>query len=146
MQATASGPAKSSSGRAGRGTFSPEPRKMADTDPSYPPPPAHVAPYVDALGIETAIEFLLAFGGSALYTPATPRQRGAFALKFGMDAARALSARADRLQPRVPLASRWLAQCLAAEGRSVQDICRILRTLNTTVRSYLKDNKVDGMA
>ncbi len=39
----------------------------------YPKPTAQVAPYVDALGVDLAIAFLLRFGGTEVYIAANPR-------------------------------------------------------------------------
>jgi hypothetical protein len=38
----------------------------------FPKPPAHVQRYVDALGVELTIDFLLNFGGAELFLPADP--------------------------------------------------------------------------
>ena len=45
------------------------------TDPRLPRVPAQVAPYVEVLGVDGAIEFLLAFGGSEIYLTTDPKSR-----------------------------------------------------------------------
>jgi len=104
----------------------------------YPRPPANIAPYVEALGTRLAMHLLLELGGAELPVSARARPRGSRLVEvIGLDGARALAARRDDLQPRVPLGNRWLAACLHAEGRSVAEIARILRASDVAVRWWL---------
>lgn len=103
----------------------------------YPRPTAQVAPYVEALGFDLAIAFLLRFGGAEMYVADTPRGRSEAEALLGEDACRALGAVAHRLPKRVPLAKTWLALCLQARGLSVAEIARTLRVTDVTVRRML---------
>lgn len=105
--------------------------------PAYPPPPAQVAPYVEALGFDLAIHFLLRFGGAEMRLSESPRGASEAEALCGPDRMQALATVRDRLQKRVPLAKRWLAQCLAARGLSVAKIARTLRTTDVSVRRIL---------
>ena len=108
--------------------------------PARPRPTAQVQPYVDALGIEDAIRFLLAFGAQSFTSPPTPGAGGRSkrcSAPTRPDKARALAAEAHRLPARVPLAKPWLARCLAARGESAATIARTLRTTDVTVRKWL---------
>jgi hypothetical protein len=104
-----------------------------------PRPPANVAPHADALGPEAAVRFLPAFGGAELYVPERPGPDTAAAALIGQDGMRALHAVSGRLQPRVPLANRWLAMMLAWQGHSTAEIARRLRATDTTVRRWLRE-------
>lgn len=112
--------------------------RLTQIEPFYPCPTAQVAPYVDALGTETAIEFLLSFGGAELTVSLSPKGRGMVERVIGLENTIKLGNHRDNMQPRVPLANRWLAQCLYAQGLSVASIARRLRTSDTTVRGYLR--------
>ncbi|MFN3721883.1 MAG: helix-turn-helix domain-containing protein [Paracoccaceae bacterium] len=107
-----------------------------------PKPTAQVEPYVDAMGAELAVTFLLAFGGAELAIPDAPTGRTAHELLIGPDAAARLCAVKDRLQRRVPLAKAWLAAMLAWQGHSTAHIARTLRVSDTSVRRLLKDSAV----
>lgn len=105
---------------------------------NYPRPPAHVAPYVDALGAETAVRFFLAFGGADLYIAKDPKGNAKAVEVIGLDGLRALVVIRDRLQARVPLAKPWLAQYLATtEGLSKADIARKLHASVPSVTRWL---------
>ena len=108
------------------------------TDTPLPPPPAHVAPYVEALGVDGTLAFLEAFGGADLYVPATPGARSRLAEVVGAEAAQALAERADRLPRRVPLGKIWRAQVLRARGLPVAEIARKLSASDVAVRRWLK--------
>ncbi len=104
----------------------------------YPKPTAQVAPYVEALGFDMAITFLLQFGGAELYIAKDPKSRGQLEALVGADRAKALGAIDHRLQRRVPLAKPWLAVCFATRGMGTAEIARMLRTSDTSVRKWLK--------
>ena len=104
-------------------------------------PPAHVQPYVDALGVETAVTFLLHFGGADLYIPKEPKGGSEIVTVLGMDGARALSdlAARTRLQFRVPLAKPWIARHMAfTRGLSKAEIARKLHATVPTVTVWLR--------
>ena len=107
---------------------------------NYPRPPAHIAPYVDALGVETALRFFLHFGGAELRIPRNPKPGSELVTHFGMDVAHALSALAERvvLQPRVPMPKPWIARYLkTVDGCSVSAIARRLHASDVAVRRWI---------
>jgi len=104
-----------------------------------PKPTAQVAVYVEVLGAELAVIFLLTFGGAELYLAQNPNGRSQVEAVIGYEKARALAAQDHRLQRRVPLAKKWLAQMLNWQGRSIAGIARTLRTSDVSVRNMLKD-------
>lgn len=105
-----------------------------------PRPPAHLAPYVEILGEDLAVEFLLAFGGAELYLARNPGAMAKLAQVVGQDEAAALAAAADtmRLPRRVPTGKVWIAQVYAGKGLPVAEIARILHMSDNAVRGYLK--------
>lgn len=108
--------------------------------------PAHLQPYVDALGEADAIRFLLAFGGAELYVPKDPKGQGRVARELGIEVARRLSEVSDRLPRRVPTAKPWIARHLrSTEGLSVAEIARRLHTTDVTVRKYLNGATVSPL-
>ena len=111
--------------------------------PSTPRPKAtaQVAPYVEALGPDLAVRFLLEFGGAELSIADSPKARSAFAAFVGPEAAARLAALKDRLPRRVPLAKPWLARSLHWAGHSKAQIARTLRVSDISVRKWLNDSK-----
>lgn len=103
-----------------------------------PRPTAQVAPYVEVLGADLTIEFLLKFGGADLYLPSDPKGNSEVEKLLGYDKLKALAARPS-LQSRIPLAKRWLAKMLHWKGYSAANIARTLRTTTGSVRRYLND-------
>ena len=101
-----------------------------------PRPTAQVAPSVEAMGAETTVAFLLAFGGVELFTAGDPTQRAAHVQLIGQDKAKALAAVAHRLPRRVPLAKQWLAEMLRWQGLSTAQTARTLRVSDITVRRW----------
>jgi hypothetical protein len=97
---------------------------------------AQVAPYVEVLGVDLAVEFLLKFGGAELYLPKHPKGRSEVEKLLGHDKLASLAARLDGIVC-VPLAKRWLSEMLFWKGYSKAAIARTLRTSDTTVRNYL---------
>jgi hypothetical protein len=97
-----------------------------------------VEPYVEALGPDLAVTFLLTFSGAQLVVPAVPDGRSEHEALIGREAAVRLSAVRHRLQRRVPLAKGWLAAMLDWKGHSQAHIARTLRTSDITVRRLLK--------
>lgn len=105
-----------------------------------PRPPAHVAPYVEILGVDDAIAFLLNFGGSERHVARDPARRADIEAVIGHDKAEALAAAAPRLPRRHPLAKPWMAKVFRTKGLSVDAIARKLRGSNVAVRAWLKDD------
>lgn len=102
-----------------------------------PRPTAQVAPYVEVMGADMAVQFLLAYGGAELYLAENPKGCAAHEHLIGADNAKALAAVAHRLQKRVPLAKRWLAAMLSWQGHSAAHIARTLRVSDVSVRRWL---------
>lgn len=102
-----------------------------------PPPPAHIETYVDILGVEGTVDFLLTFGGAELALSTDPA-RGRLARHVGRERAAQLAAHAGHLPRRVPLAKPWIAQVLRSQGLPVSQIARRLHVSDVAVRGYLK--------
>lgn len=100
-------------------------------------PPAQIRPYVDVLGADGTVEFLLAFGGAELSLRTSPR-RGKLVELVGQEKAAELAEVAAHLPRRIPLAKPWLAQQLHEKGLSVAEIARKLHVSDVSVRAYLK--------
>ena len=108
---------------------------------NIPRPPAHVEPYVTALGAERAVRFLLAFGGAEFYIAKDPKGASNAVEVIGLDGLQALASIRDRLQARVPNAKPWIAKYLfIVEGLSKADICRRLHASNTSVTRWLSSD------
>lgn len=105
-----------------------------------PRTPAQLEPYVDALGVEGTISFLLRFGGSVVYITDRPSADSMLCREVGVQAARRLARalRVSREFTRVPLGKEWSARVLSAQGLPVQEIARTLHVTDVTVRRYLK--------
>lgn len=109
--------------------------KTAQSRP-MPRPTAQVAPYVEILGSDLATEFLLRFGGAALYLANDPKGKSEVEQLLGYHKLKALAAHPS-LQRRIPLAKPWLAAMLHWQGHSKADIARKLRVADVTVSRYL---------
>lgn len=101
-----------------------------------PRPTAQVAPYIEAMGAETTVTFLLAFGGADLVIADDPTHRAAYVRLIGQDNAKALATVAHSLPRRVPLAKKWLAEMLRWQGNSTAQTARTLRVSEVTVRRW----------
>ena len=102
-----------------------------------PRPTAQVEPYVQILGVDLTMAFLLKFGGAQLYLPNDPKGKGEVETLLGYHKLKELAARPG-LQSRVPLAKRWLAAMLDWQGHSGAHIARTLRVTEQTARRYLR--------
>ena len=109
----------------------------------YPRPPAHVARFVEALGFELGITFLLTFGGATLYIPDRPTDKSRLVKVIGVDGVARLADVRHLLPKEVPLATPWLARCFKARGMSIADIARSLRRTEGTIRRYLTADRND---
>lgn len=114
---------------------------VAMTDPAAftPKPTAQVEPYVRVLGVDGAIEFLLAFGGAEISLSINPTPRSKVAQLVGRKKAIAL-ARTPRLPRRVPTARKWLCLALGAKGLPVNEIARKLHVTDVAVRKWRRAN------
>lgn len=104
---------------------------------AVPRPPAQIEPYVEALGVDDTIRFLLEFGGAQIYIGARPGRGSQVAALLGLDKARALGRVHDRLPARVPLVKSWTAQAMFAQGLPIQKIARKMHVSDTAVRRWL---------
>lgn len=102
-------------------------------------PPAHLEPFVRVLGVEGAIEFLMAFGGAELVYSLSPRNSRLVEV-IGLEAARTLAEEDARrgLPRRVPLGKPWVAQVWKSKGLSVAEIARRMHVSDVAVRRWLK--------
>ena len=103
-----------------------------------PKPPAQVVPYIEVLGADLTVTFLLAFGGAELYLADDPKGRSKLEALVGNDRARAMAEQAHRMQRRVPLAKPWTARMLAWQGHSTAEIARRLHVSDVSVRNWLQ--------
>ena len=76
-------------------------------------PPAQAEAYVSVLGVDGAIAFLLAFGGTEIYLARNPQARSRVAALVGRDKAEALAVACEGLPRRVPLCKPSLVNRLA---------------------------------
>lgn len=109
------------------------------SDPSEQPTvrvPAHLSVFVEVLGLEGAIEFLLEFGGARIYI--AQRKTGNSLLKksLGADKTHALWLQRDRIPARIPVGRVWIAQVWLARGMTVAEVARKLHVTDVTVRKY----------
>ena len=104
-----------------------------------PKPTAQVEPYVDVLGIDGAVEFLLEFGGSDLDFPKRPTANSELAQFIGLDKATALCARMGHARTRVPTSKPWLAFVFRSKGLPNSRIARRLHVTIYTVGRWFKN-------
>lgn len=111
-----------------------------------PPPPAHLEPYVTALGVDAAITLFLSFGGTFLYIPRDPKGRSQLVEVMGMDAAQALADLAQRtvLPRRLPLGKKWIAHVLKSRGLPEAKIATTLHMTNVAVSNMLRSDPKGG--
>lgn len=106
--------------------------------------PAHVEPYVRALGTDKAVEFFLAFGGAPAYIGKNLHyDRNSLLSVIGADDIDALCRELNDGQgmriDRVPTAVVFIARHLKSAGKAVAEIARILHRADKTIRVYLMD-------
>ncbi|SOC41602.1 hypothetical protein SAMN05892877_10922 [Rhizobium subbaraonis] len=100
--------------------------------------PAHLQPYIDTLGEELGIEFLLSFGGGYVYLSERPQGRSPVVEQFGEEAAIALAVRIGTGSLRVPVGKPFIARHFRAKRWTVNAIARKLHVTDVTVRAWLK--------
>ncbi|RVG08848.1 helix-turn-helix domain containing protein [Sinorhizobium meliloti] len=109
------------------------------TDAStMPKPPANLAPYVEAIGAEDAVRLFLALGGTIIYLPkdrSTSRSRAAQVI--GARKVETLAGRLGLDYVKVPLAKEWIARVMFAQGETIAEIARTVRSDVSTVRRWL---------
>ena len=99
--------------------------------------PAHLAVYVSELGVELALTFFLTMGGSQIYLSKRSGDRSLAAQVIGADNVERLAAAVDYGYIKVPLARQWIAQVMHAQGKSDNEIARLIRADVATVRRRL---------
>lgn len=103
--------------------------------------PAHLHPYVETLGVDRAVEFLLEFGGGTYYLAADPKGNSEVARWLGTDDGARLVARlrsaAAHPYLRIPVAKPWIATVMRSRGATIQAIARKLHATDTSVRGWL---------
>lgn len=99
--------------------------------------PAHLAVYVEVLGADLACRFFLELGGSQIYLSQRSGDRSFAAQVIGADKVEQLAARVDYGYIKVPLARQWIARQLRADGKSDNEIARLVRADVATVRRWL---------
>ncbi|OJF91716.1 hypothetical protein AX761_21945 [Rhizobium sp. 58] len=100
--------------------------------------PAQLQPYIDVLGEDLGIRFLLAFGGSYIYLSERPQARSEVVYLVGLENAVALARRIGSGSMRVHSGKPFIARYFKDKGRTVNSIARELHTTDVTVRGWLK--------
>ncbi|MEL7167539.1 MAG: helix-turn-helix domain-containing protein [Pseudomonadota bacterium] len=108
--------------------------------PEMPPVPANIARYVEVLGVDDTVKFLLEFGGSEFWFPTGPDGRSELVEVLGAEKALAIAENEPALKGRIPLAKPWIAAVLSAKGLPGGKIARKLHVSDVTVRKYLADS------
>ena len=115
------------------------PARRSTSDASQAP--AHLRPYIDVLGEERAVEFLLEFGGGTFYLAADPKGNSEIARYLGLDLAAQLVAvlrsASSSTYARVPTAKPWIASVLRGRKLSIGAIARKLHVTDVTVARWL---------
>lgn len=104
-------------------------------------PPAHVEPYVNILGEELAIQFLLTFGGGELYIKWETEAKAELVELVGEVAAKKLADAQTRLPRRVPIAKAYISRVLFAQGLTIAQVARKVRVTDSAVRKYLDPDR-----
>jgi len=100
--------------------------------------PAHLAPYIDVLGTERAVALFLELGGSQVYLAGRRSGERALAARIiGKQQVTRLAAALGDSYIKVPLARRWVASVLRDQGKSDNEIARLIRADIATVRRWL---------
>lgn len=102
-----------------------------------PRTPIQVKAYVDVLGHDGAIEFLLRFGGADIYLSRNPTSRSQVVEAIGREQAIALAAHPELQDGPVPLAKPWIAKVWYAQGLSKSEIARKMHVSRVTARRFL---------
>nr|WP_278437068.1 transposase family protein [Brucella anthropi] len=101
-------------------------------------PPAQIAVFVDVLGLELTIEFLLAFGGSPIQLSARPQAGSLLSEILSLEQISALAKKTGGGWHRVPTCKPFLCSYFSAKNMSVSAIARKLHITDTTVRSMIR--------
>lgn len=94
----------------------------------------------EATDHDTAMKFVLAFGGRRYRFAVSPKADSKIARAIGLDAAEKLCARFGDERIEVPLETTNLIFWLRDRGKSVEDISNRLRVSRRMVQYHLNDN------
>ena len=119
---------------------------MSERAQHSPKPTAQVAPYVEVLGIDGTVDFLLEFGGAEIYLTTSPKTKSRVVASIGRKQTIALAAISDRLPRRIPLAKPWISAVLKSKGLSNNEIARKLHATDVSVRGWLKKYELPAPA
>ena len=112
---------------------------MHDVSRPFPKPTAQVAPYVEVLSTDLAVDFLLRFDGAELALSKDPRGGGQVSQLIGADRESALHTHPGvGPRTRIPLAKKWLAEVLRCRGYGTAEIARTLRASDVSVRRWFQ--------
>lgn len=103
--------------------------------------PAHIRHFVDVLGIDGAVDFLLAFGGGYAYFSLDPDPKTDIASQIGVEATAAITQRFGPGSMRVPTAKPFIARVLSGKGKRPSEIARTLHVSDVAVRGWLQDDE-----
>jgi hypothetical protein len=98
-----------------------------------PKVPAHIRPYVDALGLEKAVELFLTFGGSGIYLSKRPQERGDLGAVLSVSQILALTREIGTGYISLPMPKQFLMRHFHHQGLSANKIARKLHTTAATV-------------
>ena len=99
--------------------------------------PQHISPYVEAIGIDDAARLFLDLGGSQIYLPRRSGTQTPAAKAIGVEQVQRLAAAIGPGYIKVPLARQWVAAVLSAQGKSNNEIARMVRADVATVSRWL---------
>ena len=105
--------------------------------------PAHIEPFVEILGCDTAMALFLAFGGTEIYLSLSPKRSRVLELT-GADKMAMLAERLGAGHIRVPLAKAWIAKRLSGKGLSKAAIARELHVDQRTVGRWFAGETDSG--
>lgn len=104
--------------------------------------PAHLQPYVTAIGIEKAVTFLLSLGGSYIYLSENPQEHSKVVKVIGREATIALAKQVGAGGFMCPVGKPFIAAHLKYnKGLNANEIARELHTTHVTVRKWLKSGE-----
>ena len=106
-------------------------------DPLHVPITDTLLPYVEALGVDGAVAMFLQLGGSQIYLPVRSGAGTAAAKAIGAENVERLAAVMGAGYIKVPLARQWVAAVLSAQGKSNNEIARLVRADIATVGRWL---------
>lgn len=100
-------------------------------------PPAQIASFAEVLGNDLTVEFLLAFGGSAIHLSERPQDGSLLTDVLTVEQISALAKATGGGFMRVPTSKPFICAHLRAKGMSVNAIARKLHVTTPTVRAML---------